>query len=90
MKEQHNTFSLWNGSNMVHLHGSRWVASSNYFDPKTVLDIVKTGPMSIHSAFWKESLINRLSKLINRNRSAAKMSQVLCSSGNRNGESCQN
>ena len=22
MIEQHNTFSLWNGSNMVHLHGS--------------------------------------------------------------------
>ena len=36
--------------------------------------------MSIHMAFWKESMINRLSKLINRNRSAAKMSQVLCSS----------
>ena len=33
-------------------------------------------------AFWKESMINRLSKLINRNRSAAKISQVLCSSGN--------
>ena len=40
----------------------------------------KTRPMSIHLAFWKESMINRLSKLINRNRSAAKMSQVLCSS----------
>ena len=36
--------------------------------------------MSIHMAFWKESMINRLSKLINRNRSAAKISQVLCSS----------
>ena len=31
-------------------------------------------------AFWKESMINRLSNLINRNRSAAKISQVLCSS----------
>ena len=29
---------------------------------------------------WKESMINRLSNLINRNRSAAKISQVLCSS----------
>ena len=28
--------------------------------------------------FWKESMINRLSNLINRNRSAAKISQVLC------------
>ena len=28
---------------------------------------------------WKESMINRLSNLINRNRSAAKISQVLCS-----------
>ena len=33
-------------------------------------------------AFWKESMINRLSNLINRNRSAAKISQVLCSTGN--------
>ena len=31
-------------------------------------------------ASWKESMINRLSNLINRNRSAAKISQVLCSS----------
>ena len=31
-------------------------------------------------AFWKESMINRLSNLINRNRSADKISQVLCSS----------
>ena len=30
-------------------------------------------------ASWKESMINRLSNLINRNRSAAKISQVLCS-----------
>ena len=29
--------------------------------------------------FWKESIINRLSNLIYRNRSAAKISQVLCS-----------
>ena len=33
-------------------------------------------------AFWKESMINRLSNLINRNRSAAKISQVLCSNYN--------
>ena len=31
-------------------------------------------------AFWKDSMINRLSNIINRNRSAAKISQVLCSS----------
>ena len=31
-------------------------------------------------ASWKKSMINRLSNLINRNRSAAKISQVLCSS----------
>ena len=30
-------------------------------------------------AFWKDSMINRLSNLINRNPSAAKISQVLCS-----------
>ena len=35
-------------------------------------------------ASWKESMINRLSNLINRNRSAAKISQVLCSSGHMN------
>ena len=33
-------------------------------------------------AFWKDSMINRLSNLINRNRSAAKISQVLCSNYN--------
>ena len=33
----------------------------------------------LHTAFWKESMINRLSELINRNRSAAKFSHVLCS-----------
>ena len=35
-------------------------------------------------AFWKESMINRLSNLINRNCSAAKISQVLCSKVNPN------
>ena len=38
--------------------------------------------LSKHTASWKESMINRLSNLINRNRSAAKISQVLCSSKN--------
>ena len=38
--------------------------------------------LSIHMASWKESMINRLSNLINRNRSAAKISQVLCSRKN--------
>ena len=33
-----------------------------------------------HTTF-KESMINRLSNLINRNRLEAKISQVLCSSG---------
>ena len=31
-------------------------------------------------ASWKESMINRLSNLINRNHSVTKISQVLCSS----------
>ena len=30
-------------------------------------------------AFWKDLMINWLSNLINHNRSAAKISQVLCS-----------
>ena len=38
--------------------------------------------LSKHTASWKESMINRLSNLINRNRSAAKISQVLCSTEN--------
>ena len=38
-------------------------------------------PAAQHTTF-KESMINRLSNLINRNRSAAKISQVLCSSKN--------
>ena len=33
-------------------------------------------------ASWKESMINRLSNLKNCNRSAAKISQVLCSNAN--------
>ena len=33
-------------------------------------------------AFWKDSMINRLSNIINRNRSTAKISQVLCSTTN--------
>ena len=36
-------------------------------------------------AFWKDSMINRLSNIINRNRSVAKLSQVLCSSPNTSG-----
>ena len=35
--------------------------------------------LSKHTASWKELMINRLSNLINCNRSAAKISQVLCS-----------
>ena len=37
-------------------------------------------------AFWKESMINWLSNLINRNRSAAKISQALCSSDDAHGD----
>ena len=33
----------------------------------------------MHMAFWKASMINRWSNIINRNRSARKISQVLCS-----------
>ena len=36
-------------------------------------------PNSEQNTTLKESMINRLSNLINRNRSIAKMSQVLCS-----------
>ena len=44
--------------------------------------------LSIHMASWKESMINRLSNLINRNRSAAKISQVLCSNPDAQKSSC--
>ena len=43
------------------------------------LSFMENYHLSIHMAFWKESMINRLSNLINRNRSAAKISQILCS-----------
>ena len=36
-------------------------------------------PFQYTYGFWKESMINRLSNLINRNRSAVKISQALCS-----------
>ena len=39
-------------------------------------------PNSEQNTTLKESMINRLSNLINRNRSSAKISQVLCSSWN--------
>ena len=50
---------------------------------RPVLDNVKKHNqnyhLSIHMAFWKDSMINWLSNLISRNISAAKISQVLCS-----------
>ena len=73
-KEQHTTFSFCqnHGWSILNQSFARFMMGSNYVDPKslgkTVLDNVK-----------KESMINRLSNLINRNRSAAKISQVLCS-----------
>ena len=42
--------------------------------------IMENNHLSIHMASWKESMIIWLSNLINCNRSAAKISQVLCSS----------
>ena len=39
-------------------------------------------PFHYTYGFWKEPMISRLSNLINRNRSAAKISQVLCSNHN--------
>ena len=50
----------------------------SYFSVSNLL-FMENYHLSIHMAFWKESMINRLSNLINRNRSAAKISQVLCS-----------
>ena len=43
---------------------------------RQIMFYTKNYHLSIHVAFWKESMINRLSNLINRNRSAAKISQV--------------
>ena len=45
-----------------------------------ILLFMENYDLSIHMAFCKESMINWLSNLINRNRLAAKISQVLCSS----------
>ena len=36
-------------------------------------------------AFWKDSMINQLSNIINHNRSAAKISQVLYPTENKHG-----
>ena len=41
--------------------------------------IISYGELPFEYTYWKGSMINRLSNLINRNRSAAKISQVLCS-----------
>ena len=41
--------------------------------------IISYGKLPFEYTYWKGSMINRLSNLINRNRSAAKISQVLCS-----------
>ena len=76
MKEQHNTL---------------WLSGTDYqINPKICQHIlyliVLCHKMLVfpflaleqHTTF-KESMINRLSNLIHRNRSAAKISQVLCS-----------
>ena len=41
--------------------------------------IISYRKLPFEYTYWKGSMINRLSNLINRNRSAAKISQVLCS-----------
>ena len=50
----------------------------SYFSVSNLL-FMENYHLSIHMAFWKESMINWLSNIINRNGSAAKISQVLCS-----------
>ena len=44
------------------------------------LSFVENNHMSIFTMFAKQSMINRLSNPINRNRSAAKISKVISSS----------
>ena len=44
-----------------------------------LLSFIIYGKLPFEYTYRKESMINRLSNLINRNRSAAKISQVLCS-----------
>ena len=46
------------------------------------LSFVENCHISIFTTFAKQSMINRLSNAINRNRSAAKISKVMSSSGN--------
>ena len=46
------------------------------------LSFVENWHISIFTTFAKQSMINRLSNSINRNRSAAKMSKVVSSSDN--------
>ena len=60
----------------IDLHRSCWIFR------RFECIIYKNYLLSIHMAPWKESMINRLSNLINRNRSAAEISQILCSNPN--------
>ena len=79
--EQHTTFSF--------CQSHRWsILNQSFASVISKRDLRRSGyillfmanyPFIIHIAFWKESMINRLSNIINRNRWAAKMSQVLCS-----------
>ena len=48
------------------------------------LSLVENNNMSIFTMFAKQSMINRLSNPINRNRSAAKISKVMSSSADGN------
>ena len=69
--EQHTTFSF--------CQSHRWSILIQSFTT-VVLLFMENYHLRKHTASWKESMINRLSNLINRNRSVAKISQVLCSS----------
>ena len=77
MIEQQNTFSFWNRlpnkSQDLSDQASCILIESCY--KMLVFSFLS---LEQHTTF-KESMINRLSNLINRNRSAAKISQVVCS-----------
>ena len=76
MIEQHITFSFWNRLPNKSQDLSKYHVYSHCFMSKMLVFPFLTRE---HHTTFKESMINQLSNLINRNRLEANISQVLCS-----------
>ena len=76
MLEQQNTFFFWNSLSDKSQNLSKYLAFSLFYvNEMPVFPFLTRG----QTTTFKESIINRLSNLIDCNRSAVKLSQVLCS-----------